>query len=138
MGAKVGCPNSTVILIAGDGSIQMNIQELATVASEDIAVKIVILNNGVLGMVHQWQDMFFEKRYSHSEFKGIPDFVKLAEAYSLKAKRITNKSEVKEGIDFLLNTEGTVILDVVIPSSEMVFPMVPAGASLHEMIDYQE
>ncbi len=138
MGAKVGCPDSNVILIAGDGSIQMNIQELATVASENIAVKIVILNNGVLGMVHQWQDMFFEKRYSHSEFKGIPDFVKLAEAYGLNAKRITNKSEVKEGIDFLLNSEKTVILDVIIPSNEMVFPMVPVGASLHEMIDYQE
>ncbi len=137
IGAKMACPDCQVVTTAGDGSIQMNIQELATVAANNIDVKIIIFNNGVLGMVHQWQDLFFDKRFSHSEIKGIPDFVLLAQAYGLKGMRISQKDEVKPGIDFLLQSQGSAILDVIISDRENVFPMVPAGASLSEMLDFE-
>lgn len=138
MGAKLGCPNETVITIAGDASFQMNLQELGTIAQYGIDVKTVIMNNGFLGMVRQWQEMFHGERYSHSQVQFNPDFIHLAEAYGLKGKRITKPEEVHEGIDFLLNTDGAVILEVVIPEDEKVFPMVPAGASINEMIDIDD
>jgi len=138
IGAKIACPDRTVVVIAGDGSIQMNIQELGTVAMYNINVKIVILNNGFLGMVHQWQDLFFDKRFSHSEFDYNPDFVKLAEAYGLYGMRISKEDEVKKGIDFLLESDKTAILEVKIPGDEKVYPMFPAGASITEMIDIDD
>ncbi len=138
IGAKFACPDRTVIAIAGDGSIQMNIQELGTVAMYGVNVKIVILNNGFLGMVRQWQEMFFDSKFSHTDFTFNPDFVKLAEAYGLKGMKITKESEVEKGIDFILKSDQGVILDVMIPEEEKVYPMVPAGAALYEMIDIDD
>ncbi|MDD3088608.1 MAG: thiamine pyrophosphate-dependent enzyme, partial [Candidatus Omnitrophica bacterium] len=139
MGAKVGRPEAIVIDIAGDGSIQMNIQELATVVMERIPVKIFILNNGYLGMVRQWQELFYSRRYAFTPLSKegatqCPDFVKLAESYGAKGIRVTDKSKVREAIDTALKEEGTVVVDFVISREENVFPMVPAGESIDKMI----
>ncbi|MDH4128716.1 MAG: biosynthetic-type acetolactate synthase large subunit [Spirochaetota bacterium] len=138
LGAKLGCPDRLVVLISGDGSIQMNIQELATAAMYDINVKIVIFNNGFLGMVRQWQELFFDSKFSHTNFHFNPDFVRLAEAYNLNGMKITSDSEVHKGIDFLLSSDKTAILDVMIPEDEKVYPMIPAGGSLDEAIDIDD
>ncbi|MGB2599601.1 MAG: biosynthetic-type acetolactate synthase large subunit [Candidatus Omnitrophota bacterium] len=139
IGAQVGKPNSVVIDIAGDGSFQMNIQELATAVIEKIPVKVMILNNGYLGMVRQWQELFFEKRYAFTvlDKKGCtmcPDFVKLAESYGAKGIRVTKKSEVKKAIQTALKTKGPVVVDFLIEREENVFPMVPAGESISNML----
>jgi acetolactate synthase-1/2/3 large subunit len=139
IGAQVGKPKSIVIDIAGDGSIQMNIQELATAVLEKIPVKIMILNNGYLGMVRQWQELFYKKRYAFTVLanKGgttCPDFVKLAESYGAKGIRVTKKSEVKKAIQDALKTKGPVVVDFVIEREENVFPMVPAGEAIDRMI----
>jgi acetolactate synthase-1/2/3 large subunit len=139
IGAQVGKPKSTVIDIAGDGSIQMNIQELATAVIEKIPVKIMILNNGYLGMVRQWQELFFGKKYAFTvlDKKGgtmCPDFVKLAESYGAKGMRVTKKSEVKKAIQTALKTKGPFIVDFIVEREENVFPMVPAGEAIDRMI----
>jgi len=139
LGAKVGRPEAIVFDIAGDGSIQMNIQELAMSMIEKIPVKIIILNNGYLGMVRQWQELFYDKRYA---FTGLakkncttcPDFVKLAESYGAKGIRITQKADVKKALKAAIKFEGTVLLDFVIEREENVFPMVPAGESISKML----
>ena len=130
--------------VAGDGSIQMNIQESATAISNDINVKIIILDNAYLGMVRQWQELFYNKRYSavllekHQKNKSTgeyyPDFVKIAEAYGLWGRRITKPSEVEKAIKDMIAYDGPAILDVIISKEENVFPMVPAGANLTQMI----
>ncbi|RJO64656.1 MAG: biosynthetic-type acetolactate synthase large subunit [Candidatus Omnitrophota bacterium] len=134
MGAKVGCPERIVFDIAGDGSIQMNVQELATCVCNKIHVKVAILNNGYLGMVRQWQELFYKKRYSHTCISG-PDFVKLAESYGAVGIRVTKKEEVRPAIEKAIATENTVFIDFHIEPEENVFPMVPAGEAINRMIE---
>ncbi|NJD78073.1 MAG: acetolactate synthase large subunit [Candidatus Methanoperedens sp.] len=137
MGAKVGKPESTVIDIAGDGSFQMNSQELATVVQNDIPVIVAILNNGFLGMVRQWQELFFNRRYSQTCLSESVDFVKLAEAYGALGLRATKKSEVKDIIKEAVKSECPAILDFVVEREENVSPMVPAGAAINEILDLE-
>ncbi|WP_033396832.1 biosynthetic-type acetolactate synthase large subunit [Thermodesulfobacterium thermophilum] len=134
IGAQMGNPDKLVIDIAGDGSIQMNIQELATAVEQRLPIKIIILNNGFLGMVRQWQELFYGRRYSSVRFQVIPDFVKLAEAYGAVGMRITRPEEVEPALKKVLQTNSLVILDVHIAPEEGVFPMVPAGKATTEMI----
>ena len=137
MGAKVGKPESTVIDIAGDGSFQMNSQELATVVQSDIPVIVAILNNGFLGMVRQWQELFFSRRYSETNLEGSVDFVKLAEAYGALGLRAKKKSEVKDAIEEAVKSERPTIIDFVVEREENVSPMVPAGAAINEILDLE-
>ncbi|HPW68218.1 MAG: biosynthetic-type acetolactate synthase large subunit [Desulfomonilia bacterium] len=134
IGAQVAFPGRTVIDIAGDGSIQMNIQELATAVQYDLPVKVMILNNGYLGMVRQWQSLFYKKRYSHTSMAVSPDFVKLAEAYGAKGLRVTRPEDVKDAIREALRIPGPVIVDFVVDPEEDVYPMVPAGAPINNML----
>jgi acetolactate synthase-1/2/3 large subunit len=134
MGAKVGCPNRTVIDIAGDGSIQMNIQELGTCVANKINVKIIILNNGYLGMVRQWQELFYKKRYSQVGISS-PDFVKLAESYGAVGICVKKKEDVRHAIEKALKTDNTVIVDFHVDPDENVYPMVPAGEAINRMIE---
>ena len=133
MGAKMGCPERIVFDIAGDGSIQMNIQELATCVCNKINVKVAILNNGYLGMVRQWQELFYKKRYSYTCITG-PDFVKLAESYGASGIRVTKNEEVRPAIEKALSIDNTVFIDFHIEPEENVFPMVPAGEAINRMI----
>ena len=136
IGAKIGKPKMTVFDIAGDGSIQMNIQELATAVINKIPVKVAILNNCCLGMVRQWQELFYKKRYSYTTLCGTcPDFVKLAESYGAVGIRVTKKSEVRPAIEKALKTDNTVFMDFHVEPEENVFPMVPAGEAINKMID---
>lgn len=135
IGAKVGRPECEVIDIAGDGSFQMNIQELATAVVNDIPVKIAILNNGVLGMVRQWQTLFFGKRYSHTTLGDVPDFVKVAEAYGAVGLRATKPSEVEDVLKEGLASDRPTVMDFIVHRDEKVSPMVPAGASLSEILE---
>jgi len=138
IGAKIGCPDDLVICVSGDGSIQMCIQELATIRAYNLGVKVLIFNNNFLGMVRQWQELFYEERYSHSEWNFNPDFVKLAEAYEIPGKRISTKEEIEEGLNFFLQDEGPCVLEVMVPAEEKVFPMIPAGKSQKEMIEFKD
>ncbi len=133
MGAKISCPDKTVFDIAGDGSIQMNIQELATCVCNKINVKVAILNNGYLGMVRQWQELFYKRRYSYTALYN-PDFVKLAESYGAAGIRATKKEEVRPAIEKALSIENTVFIDFHIEPEENVYPMVPAGEAINRMI----
>ena len=133
MGAKLGCPEKIVFDIAGDGSIQMNIQELATCVCNKINVKVAILNNGYLGMVRQWQELFYKKRYSYTALFN-PDFVKLAESYGAAGIRVTEKREVRLAIEKALSIDNTVFIDFHISPEENVFPMVPAGEAINRII----
>jgi acetolactate synthase-1/2/3 large subunit len=134
IGAQTAFPDRTVIDIAGDGSIQMNIQELATVAQYRLPIKVAILNNGYLGMVRQWQERFYDSVYAHTEMMASPDFVKLAEAYGALGLRATTGSEVESVIKQALEAESAVVMDFVVEREEGVYPMVPAGAKITEMI----
>ncbi|HEY2772383.1 MAG TPA: biosynthetic-type acetolactate synthase large subunit, partial [Solirubrobacteraceae bacterium] len=134
MGAKVGCPDETVVCIAGDGSVQMNMQELATCAQEGIAIKVFIMNNGYLGMVRQWQELFWDKRYSHVEMGQFPDFVKLADAYGATGMRFTDKKTLVDDIKSALETEGPVLVDVRVTRDENTYPMIPAGQAARDMV----
>lgn len=135
IGAQLGRPEEIVFGIAGDGSFQMNSQELATAVAYQVPVKIAILNNGYLGMVRQWQQLFYGGRYSQTTLRGAsPDFVKLAEAYGATGLRATRPEEVRPAIEQALNTPGPVIIDIHVDPEENVYPMVPPGGSLHEMI----
>ncbi len=139
IGAQVGCPDAVVFDIAGDGSIQMNIQELATAVIEKIPVKIAILNNGWLGMVRQWQELFYKEKYAYVSLaedvsKYCPDFVKLAESYGAVGIRITEKSDVESAIKRALEEKGPVVMDFIIERKENVYPMVPAGEAIDSML----
>ena len=134
IGAQVAFPNKLVIDIAGDGSIQMNIQEMATAVQNKLPVKIVILNNTYLGMVRQWQELFYKHNYSSTSMTGQPDFVKLAEAYGAEGYRIMTEEELAPTLKKALASPNTAIIDVVVEPEEDVYPMVPAGASLDEML----
>ena len=138
IGAQVAFPEKTVVDIAGDGSIQMNIQELATAVNYKLPVKIVILNNGYLGMVRQWQEFFYGKRYSHTDIKNSPDFVKLAEAYGALGLRATKPEEIEPTLREGLASPLPTIMDFVVEREENVFPMVKPGAPLVETIINRE
>jgi len=135
IGAQIGRPDEIVFDIAGDGSFQMNIQELATVSKYNIPVKIAILNNGYLGMVRQWQQLFYKGRYSQVDIAEVPDFVKVAEAYGVKGIRVEKMEEVEPALKEALRIKGPVVIDFHVDREENVYPMVPAGASLYEIID---
>jgi len=134
MGAAVGCPDRTVVCIAGDGSVQMNAQELATCAQNGIPIKVVIVNNGYLGMVRQWQELFWDKRYSHVDMGSFPDFVKLAEAYGATGVRLTDKATLVDDLKAAIATDGPVVVDVRVTAEENVYPMIPAGQAARDMV----
>ena len=134
MGAKIGNPDKIVFDIAGDGSIQMNIQELATCVCNKIHVKVAILNNGYLGMVRQWQELFYKKRYSYTTLCN-PDFVKLAESYGAVGIKVTKKEDVAKAIKKAISIDNVVFIDFRVEEEENVFPMVPAGEAINRMIE---
>lgn len=134
IGAQFAFPDKLVINVAGDGSIQMNIQELATVVQSKIPVKVVILNNGHLGMVRQWQELFYNRNYSHTNMEAQPDFVKLAEAYGAEGYRISKPEELEDVLRKALTSPNPAFIDVMVEREENVYPMVPAGAALDEML----
>ncbi|RPJ52803.1 MAG: acetolactate synthase large subunit, partial [Methanobacteriota archaeon] len=133
IGAQCARPGETVFDIAGDGSFQMNIQELGTVAHTRLPVKVAILNNQFLGMVRQWQELFYDRRYSFTELPPV-DFVKIANAYGVDGIRVEEVGDVAEAVTTAIQTEGPFVLDFKIEREENVFPMVPAGAAINEMI----
>jgi len=134
MGVKVGCPDDTVWCIAGDGGFQMTIQELATIVQERLAVKIAIMNNAHLGMIRQWQEFFYGKRYVASPLAS-PDFVKIAEAYGISALRVKRSEEVVPAIEQAMQHEGPFLIDFVVEPGENVYPMVPPGATVAECLE---
>jgi acetolactate synthase-1/2/3 large subunit len=133
IGAAYACPDSQVFDIAGDGSIQMNIQELGTAAQYKVPVRIAILNNQYLGMVRQWQELFYDRRYAYTELPPV-DFVRIAEAYGVDGIRVEEKEEIVPAIHAAMEAEGPFVLDFRVTREENVFPMVPAGAAINEMI----
>ena len=135
MGAKVGAPDKVVWSIAGDGGFQMTLCDLATCVENNIDVKFAIMNNGYLGMVRQWQDFFYDKVYTATSYSGNPDFVKLAEAYGIPGIRVTDKSQVESSIRQAMMEPGPVVVDFLVEPEENVFPMIPAGESLAEMLE---
>lgn len=132
IGAKLGNPEKTVVAIIGDGGFQMTIQELGTILQAEVDVKILILNNNFLGMVRQWQQLFFDRRYSFTEIVN-PNFTAIAKAYSVDASKIEQRLELDEALDQLLNSKGAYLLEVVVQREENVFPMVATGASVSEI-----
>jgi acetolactate synthase I/II/III large subunit len=134
MGAKVGCPDKQVVALVGDGGVQMNIQELATLAQDRIDVKVFIMNNGYLGMVRQWQELFWDRRYSHVDMGNYPDFVKLAEAYGSTGLRFTDKTTLVDDMKQALATDGPVVVDVRVTAEENVYPMIAPGQAAREMV----
>ena len=137
LGAKMGRPDMAVWSVAGDGGFQMTMCDLATAVESNIDVKFAILNNGNLGMVHQWQDLFYDKDYFATEYSGNPDFVKLAGAYGIPGLRVTKPEEVADVIQQAMETPGPVIIDFVVKDTENVYPMIPAGGSVQEMMEEQ-
>ncbi len=134
IGAKIGCPDEEVVCIAGDGSFQMNSQEMATAKINGVPVKVLIIDNRALGMVHQWQHLFYNDRFSFTELADNPDFVKLADAYGWRARRIERPEEVDEALDEMLASDEPYLLDVAIPAQQTVYPMVAPGAPLDDII----
>jgi acetolactate synthase-1/2/3 large subunit len=134
MGAQVGCPDATVVCLSGDGSIQMNMQELATCAQNKIPVKIFIMNNGYLGMVRQWQELFWDNRYSHVDMGSFPDFVKVAEAYGATGLRLTQKATLVDDMKAALATAGPVMVDVRVTREENTYPMIAPGQPARDMV----
>lgn len=134
IGVKIACPEETVWTISGDGSFQMTIQELATVAQENVGIKMAIMNNGYLGMVRQWQELFYERRYVATPLSG-PDFVKIAEAYGIQGISVKNRIDVAPAIEKAMYHDGPFLIDFQIEPEENVYPMVPPGACLTEIIE---
>jgi len=134
IGAKIGCPDKTVICISGDGSFQMNLQELATAINNHLTIMVIIMNNSYLGMVRQWQEFFFNKRYSSTALTGNPDFVKLIEAYGGTGIRVNKKQELYPALEKALSLNKFVLIDCIIPGEENVFPMVSPGSPIDQMI----
>jgi acetolactate synthase-1/2/3 large subunit len=135
IGAQLGRPDHLVIDIAGDGSIQMNSQEMATASINKVPVKVVILNNGFLGMVRQWQELFYDRRYSSSVLpQDCPDFVKLADAYGWLGLRVTDPKDVDAALKKAFDHDGPALIDFRVAPEECVFPMVAPGGSIDEML----
>lgn len=133
IGAKVGAPDRTVCLFLGDGGLQMSIQEFGVIMENRIPVKIILLNNSFLGMVRQWQELFFEKRYSFTPMSN-PDFIAIANAYNIPAKQVTQREELTQAIHEMLSTEGPFFLDVSVVKEGMIYPMTPAGSTVNNML----
>ena len=133
IGAKCGRPDAQVVAIVGDGGLQMNIQELGTILQNNIDVKIVLLNNSFLGMVRQWQDLFFDKRFSHTMLVN-PDFSKICEAYEIEYLRISEPSELEDAIDRMAASKGAFFLEAVVDPTANVYPMIPGGKTLNDLI----
>ncbi len=133
IGAKVSRPDKQVVLVVGDGGYQMTMQELGTIMDYNIPVKILMLNNNYLGMVRQWQQLFFERRYSFTELKN-PDFVAIAKAYNIKGQKVTERKDLNSALKEMLDCKEAYFLEVVVETEENVFPMVPTGASVSEII----
>ena len=131
----MGCPDKVVFDIAGDGSIQMNIQELATAVEQKLPVNVAVLNNRYLGMVRQWQELFYKKRYSASSIECQPDFVKLAEAYGAHGIRVEKPEEVRGAIEKAIVIDGPVFLDFRVDREENVWPMVAPGAPISDVME---
>jgi len=136
MGAQLALPDQLVVGVVGDGGFQMTNQELATAVQYDLPVKVLIMNNGYLGMVRQWQEMFYDRTYSEVDISVAPDFVKLAEAYGAAGFRVKRPAELQEVMEAALRHKGVAVIDVVVAKEENVFPMVPAGADAREMITH--
>jgi acetolactate synthase-1/2/3 large subunit len=134
MGAQLAMPDKRVICFAGDGSIQMNSQEFATIVANRLPVKVVILNNYYLGMVRQWQELFFKQNYSCTNMEAQPDFVKLADAYGAEGYRISDPKDLLPVLEKALHSPNPAVIDVHVAREENVYPMVPAGAPLDEML----
>jgi acetolactate synthase-1/2/3 large subunit len=135
IGAQVGCPDKIVFDIAGDGSIQMNIQELTTAVNNKLPIKIAVLDNAYLGMVRQWQELLHGKRYSSVDLEANPDLVKVAEAYGVKAIRVTKIEEVRPAIEeSLAIKDRPTLIDFKVAREENVYPFVPAGQAINEML----
>ncbi len=132
MGAKIGSPDKTVITLVGDGGFQMTMQELGTILQYNIGVKMIILNNNFLGMVRQWQDMFFDKRYASTELVN-PDFVMIGKAFRIPSKKVTLREELKDALTEMLDTEGPYLLEIKVEKQGNVFPMVEPGKSVSEI-----
>ncbi|HLN21336.1 MAG TPA: biosynthetic-type acetolactate synthase large subunit [Bacteroidales bacterium] len=132
IGAKIGCPDKQVVTFVGDGGFQMTVQELGTILQYKIPVKLIILNNNYLGMVRQWQDMFFDKRYASTELVN-PDFVKIAAAYSIPAQKIDERKDLKAGLKEMLDSKGPYLLEITVEKEGNVFPMVEPGSSVSEV-----
>jgi len=132
IGAKIGRPDREVIMIAGDGGFQMTVQELGVIMQYNVGVKIIVLNNNFLGMVRQWQQLFFDRRYSFTEMCN-PDFVKLAEAYRIPAQKVDKREDVATALDQMLQHNGSYFLEIVVEKEENVFPMVASGASISDI-----
>ncbi len=135
MGAQVGEPDKVVWSVAGDGGFQMTMSELATLVENDIPVKFAIINNGFLGMVRQWQEFFYAKSYVATHYTHNPDFVKLADAFGMLGIRVTEKSQVRSAIERAMEYDGPALIDFVVEEEENVFPMIPSGQTVHEMIE---
>ncbi len=135
LGAQVGRPNEMVWSIAGDGGFQMTMSELATISENKLPIKFAIMNNGFLGMVRQWQELFYEKSYVSTSYKGIPDFVKLAEAFDIYALKVTDKTQVKPAILDAIKHDGPVLIDFIVESEENVYPMIPSGQTVQDMME---
>ena len=133
VGAKIAAPDRTVVAFIGDGGFQMTIQELGTILQSDVRVKIVLLNNSYLGMVRQWQEMFFDKRYAQTTLIN-PDFITIAKGYGIKGRRITDRKDLDEAIHEMLGHDGAFLLEVAVEKEGNVFPMVPAGASVSDIL----
>ncbi|YCJ95232.1 MAG: biosynthetic-type acetolactate synthase large subunit [Candidatus Karelsulcia muelleri] len=133
IGAKIGLKNNQIICIVGDGGIQMTIQELGTILQYNLAIKIILLNNNFLGMVRQWQELFFEKRYSFTKIKN-PNFMKICEAYGINSKKIFKKKILKKNIKFLLNQTKSYLLEIIIEKEYNIYPIIPPGNSLDDFI----
>ena len=132
IGAKIGKPDRDVVLFVGDGGFQMTIQELGTIFQEGIAVKMVLLNNSFLGMVRQWQELFFDSRYSFTELKN-PDFQTIARGYSIDSVKVSSRDHLDDAIAQMKSSPGPFLLEVVVEKEGNVFPMVPAGASVSDI-----
>jgi acetolactate synthase-1/2/3 large subunit len=137
IGAKAARPEATVVCVDGDGCFQMTAQELATAAVEDLPIVVVLVNNGYLGMVTQWQDMFYEGRRSHVDLTGgVPDYAKLAEAYGGVGLVVTSEAELEPALEEALRLGKTVVVDCRVDPAEQCFPMIPSGAAALDMIEY--
>ena len=134
MGAKVAVPDRDVVCLAGDGSLIMNVQELATCVTEQIPVKVFIMNNGYLGMVRQWQELFWDRRYKSVEMGASPDWVKLADAFGAVGMRVTDKGELLDAMKTALAEDGPVVVDVHVTKEENCYPMIPAGQAARDMV----
>jgi acetolactate synthase-1/2/3 large subunit len=132
IGAKIGRPDKEVIAFVGDGGFQMTLQELGTIMQYNVPVKIIVLNNNYLGMVRQWQDMFFEKRYASTELVN-PDFIMIAKAYNIPGKIVTKREDLVSSLEGMLSAEGPYILEIKIEKEGNVFPMVEPGSSVSEV-----